>query len=80
MGVSVEQERWADVTGKDHLEGNLCFIDGWNGDFAENYKITGVPRYMVFDQLGRIVSVAAPKPTAPELKELIKKVLMGRRV
>ena len=75
MGVSVERGRWLDIIKKDHLEGNLCFVDSWTGEFAKNYRITGIPRYMIFDKFGRIVSVAAPNPTTPKLKKLIEDTL-----
>lgn len=75
MGVSIEKESWLEIIEKDHLEGNLCFVDSWTGEFAKNYRITGVPRYMVFDREGKIVSVKAPFPNSPELKNMILKLL-----
>jgi thiol-disulfide isomerase/thioredoxin len=37
------------------------------------YKITAIPRFMVFDKNGNIVSVAAPRPSSPDLKLLLEK-------
>ena len=53
----------------------MSFVDSWTGEFAKNYRITGIPRYMIFDKFGRIVSVAAPNPTTPKLKKLIEDTL-----
>jgi len=35
------------------------------------YKISGIPRFMVFDKEGKIVTVNAPRPSDPLLKELL---------
>lgn len=75
MGANIEKAAWLRLIQQKQLKGNLIFIGNWKGDFATNYKITGVPRYMIFDRQGRIVSVAAPPPTSPELKEIIRKQL-----
>lgn len=75
MGVSIERGLWLELLKKDGLTGHHCFIDSWTGEFARNYKITGVPRYMVFDRQGRVVSLNAPKPNKPGLKEMILKAL-----
>lgn len=42
--------------------------------FEESYYVSSVPRYIVIDKQGKIVSAFAPKPGA-ELKELIIKTL-----
>ena len=75
MGASIESELWLEMLNKQNLPGHHCFIGSWTGDFAKNYKITGVPRYMVFDRQGKIVSVNAPKPNKLGLKEMILKTL-----
>lgn len=78
MGVSIERDTWLEIIQKHKLPGHHCFIDSWTGDFAQNYKVTGVPRYMVFDREGRIVSVNAPKPNKPGLKDMILKTLNNK--
>ena len=39
---------------------------------AKDYKITGIPRFMVFGKDGQVVEANAPRPSAPELKELLE--------
>ncbi len=43
-------------------------------DFAENYNITGIPRYFVIDKEGKIVSVYAPAP-GKDLEDMINQTL-----
>ena len=40
-----------------------------------NYKITSIPRFLVFDKMGNIFSIDAPRPSEPALKELLEKHL-----
>ena len=44
---------------------------GWS-KITKDYKITGIPRFMVFDKKGNIVSVDAPRPSSPELKKMLE--------
>lgn len=46
------------------------FASGWS-DIAKVYEIKGIPRFMVFGKDGKIVNTDAPRPSDPELKELI---------
>jgi hypothetical protein len=58
----------------ENLGGLQLFATGW-GDIAKYYKITGIPRFMVFDRNGKIVTIDSPRPSNPELKKLLEKTL-----
>lgn len=75
LGVSVEIDLWRELAAKNQLEGNVIFIDSWTRGFAKDYRVTGVPRFLVIDREGRVVSYAAPAPKYPMLRELIEKTL-----
>lgn len=75
VGTWVESDLWREMAEEFQIEDNTSFVSGWKSDFVKDYHITGVPRYMIFDEEGRIVSVKAPNPLKPELKELIIKTL-----
>ncbi|WP_279053426.1 TlpA family protein disulfide reductase [Hoylesella timonensis] len=75
VGTWVEKDRWKDLIKKYELKGNLIFIDSWTKGFAADYHVTGVPRFMIVDSEGRMVSFAAPAPKYPELKAMILKTL-----
>ena len=40
-----------------------------------DYKINAIPRFLLFDKAGKIVSIDAPRPSNPETKEIITKLL-----
>lgn len=47
------------------------FADGWS-QIVKDYKIKGIPRFMVFDREGKVVSSDAPRPSDPALKALLE--------
>jgi thiol-disulfide isomerase/thioredoxin len=78
LGCSVDEakdkDKWADFVKKEQMKGTQIFMSGWS-DITKNYDIKGIPRFMVFDQQGNIVTVDAPRPSEPALKALIEKTL-----
>ena len=36
-------------------------------NFCDLYNINGIPRFMMFDKKGRIITVDAPRPSDPEI-------------
>ncbi|MGF7232773.1 TlpA family protein disulfide reductase [Arachidicoccus sp.] len=59
---------------------------GWNGiellseydqSLMKYYHIEGIPRFMIFDKEGKIVSVDAPRPSADGFRTLIEQTLKG---
>ena len=78
IGVSVDEEKnkqkWLDFVKKEELQGIQLFASGWS-KIAKDYQIKAIPRFMVFDKEGKIVSVDAPRPSNPALKQMIEKAL-----
>lgn len=69
-----DKEKWLKMIKDENLGGLQLFASGW-GDFAEYYKIKGIPRFMVFDRAGKIVTIDSPRPSNPKLKLLLEKEL-----
>ncbi|QJB34385.1 redoxin domain-containing protein [Chitinophaga oryzae] len=78
LGYSVDEtkdkEKWRAFVKEKEMKGVQLFGAGWS-DITKFYDIKGIPRFMVFDQQGRIVTIDAPRPSTPELKALIEKTL-----
>ncbi|GAB3358914.1 hypothetical protein GCM10027566_24120 [Arachidicoccus ginsenosidivorans] len=81
VSISVDElkdkEKWLHYIDTAKLGGTQLFAGGWNqkSGLAQYYEIKGIPRFMVFDKNGKIVSVDAPRPSQPELKALLEKTL-----
>jgi peroxiredoxin len=73
MDEEKDQQKWKDYVVKENLGGIQLYAKGFS-EFAKYYKINAIPRFLVFDQEGKIVTVDAPRPSTPELKELLLKV------
>jgi peroxiredoxin len=54
---------------------NVQLLANYNESVGKYYKIEGIPRFMIFDKEGKIVTVDAPRPSNPEFKKLIEQTL-----
>lgn len=74
IGISLDEAKnyakWKQFLIDEQLPGIQLFA-GSNSKIAKDYKITGIPRFMVFDREGKIVEANAPRPSDPALKALI---------
>lgn len=71
LGAAVEIEIWRKMIKEQHMKGLHLFSGSWTKGVALDYRVQGVPRFMVINKDGNIVTVDAPRPSTPELKELI---------
>lgn len=81
VSISVDEakdkQKWLTFIDTAKLGGTQLFAGGWSQEngIAKYYKISGIPRFMVFDKNGKIVSIDSPRPSDPALKELLEKTL-----
>lgn len=80
ISVSVDSQRdyekWKKMVKEMELGGIQLFADQGK-QIKEAYKISGIPRFMVFDRGGNVVSSEAPRPSSAELKQMIQRELKG---
>jgi len=68
-------EGWKKMVADKELGGIQLMADnGFNSEFVRNYKINGIPRFILIDPDGNIVSADAPRPSNPALVELFKEL------
>ena len=65
---------WKDFVAKKGWK-NIELIANYNESVGKYYKIEGIPRFMIFDKEGKIVTVDAPRPSDPAFKKLIDQTL-----
>jgi len=71
-----DENRWKTNIEKYHLEGELLRAkEGWKSELMKQYAIQGVPRFLLIDDKGNIISANAPYPSDASLKTLINKYL-----
>ncbi|MFT5182976.1 MAG: thiol-disulfide isomerase/thioredoxin [Flavobacteriales bacterium] len=83
VSIDENEEAWREAVQSEELGGYQLLADAaWKSSICKDYKINGIPRFMLFDQAGNIVSVDAPRPSSGEeitdmLDELINKGQMA---
>ncbi|NRB49010.1 MAG: TlpA family protein disulfide reductase [Saprospiraceae bacterium] len=54
---------------------NWIVYGGFESNFAREYNITAIPRYLLIDPKGRIANANAPRPSDERLEELLNKII-----
>ena len=75
MSVSLDVENakqtWKDMINDKNMGGvQLISTDGWNSQIMKDYAINGIPRFMLFDTEGNVISVDAPRPSSEEIRDI----------
>jgi thiol-disulfide isomerase/thioredoxin len=78
LGISVDgsgkKEAWKDFVAKKGWQ-NIEMLSEPTESIMKYYKIEGIPRFMIFDREGKIVTTDAPRPSSPDFKKLIDQTL-----
>ena len=79
LNVSIDRSReaWKKRLGneKDWLGTHIILDQREHDTFAKNYKVVGIPKYLLIDQAGKIVSADASRPSSKSIKEEIASLL-----
>ncbi|WBX73440.1 TlpA disulfide reductase family protein [Tenacibaculum pacificus] len=68
-----DHEAWKKMIVDKQLTGIQLFADNsWRSKFITGYVISSIPRFILIDPQGNIISSNAPKPSSPKLIELFK--------
>ena len=71
IDVAKDHDTWIKMVNDMSLGGTQLFADNdWNSKFIKEYGIEGIPRFILVDPEGNIVSADAPRPSNPRLVEL----------
>ncbi|GAA3643891.1 TlpA family protein disulfide reductase [Flavivirga jejuensis] len=77
ISIDVEKKRaaWSKMITDKELGGVQLLADkDWNTDFIKSYKINSIPRFILLDPKGNIVSWNAPRPSNPDLITLFNEL------
>ncbi|MDN3665783.1 TlpA family protein disulfide reductase [Algibacter miyuki] len=72
ISISIDKtsdyEKWKRMVSKENLGGVQLFADNaWESQFIQEYLIKGIPRFILLDPQGHILTANAPRPSEPEL-------------
>lgn len=80
VSISVDElkdhGKWKQMVKENELSGVQLYSDkNWSSQFVKDYKISGIPRFILIDPVGNIVSADAPRPSSKELKALLDELI-----
>lgn len=68
---------WKAMVAEKELGGIQIFApEGWKSKFVTDYKINGIPRFILLDPNGNIVDASASRPSDPELRKTFDSLQM----
>lgn len=71
ISIDTEKDKWKNMVEMKKLSG-LHLYSNNEGSLIQDYEVTEVPRFILFDKNGKMVSYEAIRPSDPKLKELIQ--------
>ncbi|MDX1939129.1 MAG: TlpA disulfide reductase family protein [Saprospiraceae bacterium] len=77
ISIDVDEHKWQQYVREDTIPENsyhLGVSNGFKSEFATQYLVTSIPRYILIDTEGKLVSADAPPP-GPALNALIRLAL-----
>lgn len=73
-----DAQKWKDYVTKEQLKGIQLMADkDFSSDVARNYDVNAIPRFLLFDTKGNIINADALRPSNPELRVQLDKLLKG---
>jgi thiol-disulfide isomerase/thioredoxin len=76
--VSIDKDKgaWERMVKDKNMQGLQLFADGeWRASIVRDYKISGIPRFLLIDDQGKIVSANAPRPSSERIKSTLASLL-----
>jgi thiol-disulfide isomerase/thioredoxin len=79
LSVSIDtkkdHQKWKDMVKEKELGGIQLFADSdWKSQFIQDYLIKGIPKFILLDPQGNIVTANAPRPSNKKLVEMFKEL------
>jgi len=80
VSVSIDRpkdhEKWISMVTDKELGGIQLYADkNWESKFVKDYYIKGIPRFILIDPDGNIISPNAPRPSDPGLRTLLEEMI-----
>ncbi|MFC3355559.1 TlpA family protein disulfide reductase [Sphingobacterium zeae] len=71
LSLDTDKAKWQNMVKQKQLSGVQLFSNS-EPRFMQDYEVSEIPRYIVFDKNGKTVNFNAPRPSDPKLKTLIE--------
>lgn len=79
VSIDENKEAWEKMVTEKEMKGIQLFADkAWKSSICTDNLITGIPRFMLIDEAGKIMDVNAPRPSSKEINEIFEKIQNGK--
>lgn len=80
LSISIDEQKdrskWADFVKKEQLGGIQVIADrAFQSEFVQKFNINAIPRFILIDPSGKIISANAKRPSDPELRKQLSTLL-----
>ncbi|CAM3407863.1 TlpA family protein disulfide reductase [Aequorivita lipolytica] len=80
VSISIDEpkdyDKWKAMVFEKELGGiQLMSDNNWKSKFVADYAILGIPRFILIDPQGNIISADAPRPSDPKLRKMLDELL-----
>ena len=76
ISIDEDKEAWRKVVKERELKGIQLIADkAFESQFIRDYSINQIPTFLIIDKEGRIIDPDAPRPSDPQLAEVLEKLL-----
>ncbi|MDO4228319.1 MAG: TlpA disulfide reductase family protein [Capnocytophaga sp.] len=77
ISIDQEKEKWTEYLKNNKLGGIQLYAELTSDkqNFAQEYSIKSIPRFILIDKNGNIINADAPRPSNPAIKDLLNKNL-----
>ena len=72
ISVDTDKEAWEKMVAEKELGGVQLWANGFSGvegSITKDYHIFSIPRFMLFDAAGNVISTKAPRPSSEDIRE-----------
>lgn len=70
-----DYDKWKEAIAKENLKGVQLFAGNNAKNIMGPYQVKGIPRFILIDKEGNLLSADAPRPSSSEIKGLLKRAL-----
>ncbi|MGS2765179.1 TlpA family protein disulfide reductase [Sinomicrobium sp. M5D2P9] len=71
-----DEDKWRETVKRESLTGIQLFASKKDNTFFDEYRVSGIPRYILIDPEGNIVDYSTPRPSEGKLTALFKSIGM----
>ena len=78
VSISIDQDKaaWEKMVKTKNMKGIQLYAEGnWSSSLVSDYRISGIPRFIIIGKDGKIIDANAPRPSSKEIAGLLENAI-----